>query len=130
MLTDQEQSALRTWYAQPHILKEAEQFYKDGALERMEDYLHKVCILPLGRHDQLPDFMKNDQGEPLFPDNLDPRENEEKWQDAIEIGWAVMKEKLGVSHDDIHKNIANIQQKDWDAFMKSVEERKKERGRS
>ena len=38
-----------------------------------------------------------------------------------------MKDKIGVSHDDVHISIADAQQKDWDSFMKSVEERKKQR---
>ena len=82
---------------------------------------------PLSKHGQLPDYMKAEGDKPLFPSNLNPMNDEELWQDAIEIGWAVVEEKLGVSMEFVQKQIRSEIDDDWDRFMKSVEERKKSR---
>lgn len=128
MLNDAERQALVQWYSRDEVLETAKKLIDEKRWDRLEDYLHKGCLMPLGRHDLLPDFMKTDEGEPIFPENLDPRAELEKWQDAIEVGWDVMKEKLNFAHDDVHRSVAQAQQSDWDAFMESVERRKKERG--
>ena len=127
VLTEREKKALVQWYSQDHMIDEARKFAEQKILDRLEDYLQKTCILPLGRHDQLPEYMLDDEGQALFPTNLDPRVDLEKWQDAVEVAWEVMAEKIGVVQDDVHRSIASAQQLDWDAFMKSVEERKKQR---
>ena len=41
---------------------------------------------------------------------------------------AVIEARLGISHDDIHRAIATAQQDEWEAFLASVERRRKERG--
>ena len=71
--------------------------------------------------------MRDEKGEPLFPENLDPREVEDQWQDAVDIAWQVMKAKLGIAHDDIHLAVADHQQQDWDSFIERAEQRKRER---
>ena len=52
----------------------------------------------------------------------------QQWRDAIEVGWQVMERELGFCHDDIHKGIAKTQKDDWQAFLDSIERRKRERG--
>lgn len=126
-LTDTEQEALRRWYSQEELLREARRLAEGKDYLRLEDYLHKTCLLPLGRHDQLPDYLKTEEGAPLFPTNLDPRVDQEKWQDAIEVAWLVMKEEVGLSHDDVHRSVADAQEQDWQSFIESVERRKRER---
>jgi hypothetical protein len=87
------------------------------------------CLFPLARHSELPDYLKDDEGKPLFPTNLNPKEDLEKWQDAIEVGWEVVEKKFGLHHDDVHRSIAREQKEDWAQFMARYEERKKqERG--
>jgi hypothetical protein len=130
VLTEEERKALTQWYSETTVLETAKTLIDEKRWDRLEDYLHKGCLMPLGRHDRLPDYMRNPEGEALFADNLDPRVNLEKWQDAVEVAWAVMKDKLGFAHDDIHRTVAQAQQSDWEAFMESVERRKKERGLS
>lgn len=127
MLTDMEREALRRWYAQDALLQRAKMLYDENKLEELEEFIHASSLFPLGRHERLPDFMKNEDGSPLFPTNLDPRVDETKWQDAIEIGWEILAEKLGIEHDEIHQRIAREQKEDWNAFMKSVEERRRKR---
>jgi len=127
MLSDRERSALEQWYSQEKVLAEARRLYEIEADEDLEEYLHMICLFPLSRHAELPDFMKDDAGEPLFPTNLNPRTDEEKWQDAIEVGWDVMERELGFTHDKVHRRIGDVQRRDWKAFMDSVERRKKER---
>lgn len=127
MLDEMEHAALTRWYSQEHLLEKARAFADAGDLEYLEEFVHKTALWPLGRHENLPDFMLDDEGKPVFPNNLDPRADEDKWQDAIEVGWEVMAAKIGVSHDDVHREVAKEQQDEWALFMKSVEERKKKK---
>ncbi len=128
MLTIEEREALQRWYSEQEVLDRAQELIQQKAYEDLEAYLHKTCLLPLGKQHQLPEYMRTQEGKPIFPNNLSPFHEEEKWQDAIEVGWEVVREKLGVGHDDIHRNIASEQDQDWQAFLDSVEQRKKERG--
>ena len=128
MLTDGEREALTRWYSRDEVVETAKKLIDEKRWDRLEDYLHKGCLMPLGRHDQLPDYMKNEEGGPLFPDNLDPRASLEHWQDAVEVAWDVMSEKLSFAHDDVHRSVAQAQRSDWESFLESVERRKKERG--
>ena len=126
MLNDRESEALARWYSENRVLEEAHLLYQQGEHEGLEAFLHRTCLLPLGQHDLLPAYMRDEDGKPLFPENISPMTDEEKWQDAIEVGWGVMEAKLGISHDDIHKAIAANQDEEWQAFMKSVERRKQD----
>lgn len=130
MLSDEQRQALTKWYSEPRVVDEAKKLLQKKDYLALEDYLHKTCLLPLGRHDQLPEYMRDDAGATLFPTNLDPRADQELWQAAIEVGWETMASHIGVTHDDIHRSIASEQERDWEAFIKSVEQRKKERGLS
>jgi len=127
MLNDVEQAAIRQWYGQDHLLADARQLIAREAYEQLEELLHRRALLPLSRHGELPDFMRNNEGQPLFPTNLDPREDEELWQSAIELGWEVLLEATGLSQAEIHRRIASRQDDDWQAFLASVEERKSQR---
>jgi len=130
MLTDVERAALERWYSQQHIVDKAKELADAKNWGPLEEHLHRFCLMPLGKHESLPDYLLDDEGKPLFPTNLNPGVDKEKWRDAVEVAWAVMEQKLGLSHDDVHRHIANDQQSDWDAFIKSVDQRKKERGES
>jgi hypothetical protein len=127
MLSDHERRALEQWYSREEVLATVRRLHEAQDDEDLEEYLHRICLLPLSRHSDLPDFMRDHDGQPLFPSNLNPTVDLDKWQDAIEVGWAVMQRTLGISHDDLHKRMAERQQKDWQAFLASVERRKKER---
>ena len=127
MLNDKEREALTRWYSRDEVVAQAKKLFDQKEFHKLEDFLQKTVIFPLGRHDALPDYMRDDEGEPLFPTNLDPRVDVEKWRDAVEVAWTVMKDRNGFGQDDIHKNIAQLQQDDWDSFMKSVDEREKAR---
>ena len=130
MFTDKEREAVKQWYSQPHVLERAREIKETGALDELEDWIHRVCLMPLSKHDDLPDFMRDDDGKPLFADSLSPIKDEDKWQDAIDVGWAVMNELVGVSQDAVHRYVAKNQKDDWQAFLDSIERRKKERGES
>lgn len=127
MLTKEEHAALTLWYAQDHFLDQAREFADRSQLEELEEFVHKTALWPLGRHANLPEFMLDEDGKPIFPTNLDPRADEDKWQDAIEVGWEVMAAKIGVSHDDVHRDVARVQKDEWDLFMKSVQDREKKK---
>jgi hypothetical protein len=126
MLDEKQKEALRRWYRQPRILSEARERIEREYWEDLEELLHMRCLIPFSRTQELPDFVKNEDGSSLLP-SLDPRTNQEGWQDAIEIGWEVIEAELGVSRDDVHRAIAEQQKKNWDSFLKSIEERRKNR---
>ena len=128
MFTDKERDAVVRWYSEPQVLERARELYEAGQYEPLEEYLHKTCLIPLGRHDELPDYMRNDNGKPLFKNNLSPIQDEEQWKDAIEIAWEVMRDRCDIDHDEIHRTIAAAQKDDWQAFLESIERRKRERG--
>ena len=124
MLTPQEHEALERWYSEDRVLDRARHLHDEGALEELEEFLHKTALLPLGRHENLPEYLRTDEGAPLFPDNLNPLSDEARWQDAIEVAWEVMRARLGFSHDDVHRAIAEQQAMDWEQFLQSVERRR------
>ncbi|MEW6742345.1 MAG: hypothetical protein AB1486_06270 [Planctomycetota bacterium] len=128
MLSMTEMQAIRSWYEQEKLLTQARLFVEKREWELLEEHLQMIWLFPLSRHSELPDFMLDEAGQPVFPANLNPRNDLEKWRDAVEVGWQVIHERLGLSRDDVHARIAAEQEEDWAAFMKSVEERKKERG--
>ena len=128
-LNDGQKKALRRWYSQQQVLDEALAFVDDGDWLGMEEYLHRDALMPLARIDQLPEFMRDENGTPFFPTGIDPAANLEVWQDAIEVGWEVMEKERGINHDRVHKEIAKIEQDDWDRFLRGAEERKKSGGK-
>ena len=128
MLNDTERAAVKQWYEEADILSHAKALINKMDYIELEEYLHMTCLFPLSRHSQLPAYLKKDDDQALFPHNFNPKNNLEAWQDAIEIGWSVIQEKFNLSHDEVHQHVAREQKDDWDAFMKSVEERKKARG--
>jgi hypothetical protein len=128
MLTEAEHDAMTRWYSQERIIDEARKFLEREDYLDLEEYIHKFSLFPLGNHGSLPDFMLNEKGETLFPTNLNPMVDEDKWQDAIEVGWEVLEARLGVSHDDVHRRVADEQADEFDTFLKSVNQRKRERG--
>jgi hypothetical protein len=117
MLTDREKEALLKWYRQDHVKAEAKRLIDQRAWEALEEHLHMRCLFPLGQHDKLPDYMRDDEGGPLFPTNFDPRADLEKWQDAVEVAWEVMEQDFGLTHEEVHRNIARIQKDDWARFV-------------
>lgn len=127
MLTEREHDALVQWYSQKEILDEAERLIRAKAWERLEEHLHMRCLFALSRHSELPDFMRDDDGGPLFPTNLNPGNDLEKWQDGIEVAWEVVEKELSLTHDEVHRRIAAEQKVDWETFVKRAEERRKSR---
>jgi hypothetical protein len=123
---EKQKDGLRQWYRQPKIMDEARKLIKHQDWEDLEELLHMRCLFALGRTKELPDYLKNDDGSALLP-SVDPRNNLEAWQDTIEVGWEVVEADLGMSRDQGHHAIAESQKTNWDAFMKSVDERKRTR---
>jgi len=128
MLDDKQKDALRQWYAQEKILQEAQYEIENEDWEGLEEFIQMRALMPLSRHSVLPDFMKTPDGQPVIPKNCNPREDLEEWRDAVEVGWEVVEDKLGLKLDQVHLNIKDQQEESWDSFMKSIEKRKRERG--
>lgn len=126
MLDDKQKDALRQWYRRQEILDEARRCIRDRYWEDLEEHLHMRSLIPLGRTRDLPDYLLGDDGSALLP-SLNPRDNLEAWQDAVEIAWEVMESDLGLTRDEVHRLVAQQQKDSWDDFMKSVEKRKRER---
>ena len=126
-MNEKQEDALRRWYAQEWILDTVKRAHEEEDWEEVESHVHRTVLLPLGKHNDLPDFMRNDVGGPLFPTNLSPLQDHEGWSEAVEIGWQVVSEKLGISRDEVQGKIRAEQDEDWEVFMKSVEERERKK---
>jgi hypothetical protein len=126
MLDDKQKEALGRWYRRPEIVDEARKHIERERWEDLEELIQMRSLLPLEQRRDLPDYLHAPEGEPLLP-SLNPRNNLEAWQDAVEVGWAAMEAELDIKHDDIHSSIAREQKDDWESFLKSVEERKRQR---
>jgi hypothetical protein len=128
MLDDNQKDAVRRWYSRPEIVDKARALHREDRWEELEEHVNMASLMPLSNIDQLPDYLKQEDGKPLIASNLNPTKDVEDWQDAVEIGWEVMEREIGVSQALLHQNIARRQDSDWDEFTKSVKRRKKERG--
>ncbi len=124
-MDEKRKDALRKWYSQDWVIQALNKKKEEENWDDFEAQVQRFILLPLGKHDKLPDFMRDDDGKTLFPTNLNPLHDEEGWQDAIEVGWDVVKEKLSVSMEEVQAKIRSEIDEDWERFMKSVEERKK-----
>ncbi len=127
MLTEAQHEALNKWYSRPEVLQQVQRLFKAGAYEAVEELLHKKALMPLGLPANLPPYMIDEDGQPLFPTALNPMVDQEIWQDAIEVGWEVTERDLGISHDDVHRGVAQEQNDEWQRFLDSVNQRKRER---
>ena len=127
MLDDRQKEALRRWYARPEITERARELIRQARWEDLEEHVQMTSLVPLGRTEQLPDYLLGEDGKPLLPNDASPMKDVEEWRDAIEVGWEVMECELGVSQEHVHRSIAKRQGDEWDAFMKDVERRKQER---
>ncbi|OGR11920.1 MAG: hypothetical protein A2341_19335 [Deltaproteobacteria bacterium RIFOXYB12_FULL_58_9] len=123
-LNERQKSALRRFYSQNEIVDRAAMFMERGDWIEMEEYLQRDALIPLMQKGGLPDYMRDENGATIFPDGLNPSTNLEGWQDAIEVGWAVMKEKKGITHDHLHRQIARAHDLDWADFVRRADERK------
>jgi len=124
MLSDKQKAGLRQWYRRPDVLDEARRLVKAQEFEALEEHIQMRALFPLSRHGDLPDYMKDDEGKPLLPHNAHPRDDLEEWRDVVELGWEVVEAEFGMSRDDIHLTIRDQQQRSWETFLQSVDERK------
>ena len=123
-MNEKETAALTAWYSREKLLDQFKHLIDKEQWEELEEHLQMRCLFPVSRHSELPDYMLDDEGNPLFPTNLNPTKNLEIWRDAIELGWAVIEEKFNLAHDDLHRMVAKEQHEDWAAFMARYEQRK------
>jgi hypothetical protein len=126
-MNEKEKEALKLWYTREKLLGQFRELIEKEEWEELEEHLQMRCLFPLSRHFELPDFMKDDEGKPLFPTNLNPGKDLELWRDGIEVGWEVIEEEFSLSHDDLHRSIAKEQQADWEQFMARAEKRRAEK---
>ena len=127
MMDEKQKNAIRKWYSQNWILEAVQRTLDAEEWEELESLVHRTVLLPLSKHRELPDFMRNEKGGPLFPTSLSPLQDHKGWSEATSIGWEVVEERLGVSKEKVQGEINVEQDADWDRFMKSVEEREKSR---
>ena len=124
MLNDKQIEGLKQWYRRPEVLDEARRLVKAQEFESLEEHIQMRALFPLSRHGELPAYMLDDEGKPLIPKNAHPRDDVEEWRDVIEVGWIVVEEELGMSRDAIHLAIKEQQERSWETFLQSVDERK------
>lgn len=126
MLDEKQREALRQWYRRDSIREEAGRLAKAEDWEGLEEFVQMRALFPLSRHNELPDYLKTETG-PLIPSNCNPRDDVEGWRDAVEVGWEVVHEILGLSRDEIHLRIKHWQDQSWEAFLRSVDDRMQRR---
>ena len=126
MLNDLQKAALRRWYCRPEVMDEAKRLIERESWEELEELIHMYSLMPLRSTSKLPDYLKNEKGEALIPSNCSPMNSEEDWQDAIEVGWSVVRAELGVDQDRVNRAIKENEDRNWESFIESVEQRKKE----
>lgn len=127
MIDETQKKALIRWYSQAWVLEAVRKSKEEENWDDVEAHVQRHILMPLSKHSELPDYMKNEDNSPLFPTNCNPMNDEEIWQDAIEIGWKVMEEKVGLPMDFVQAQIKSEIDADWEVFMKSVDERKKKK---
>jgi hypothetical protein len=128
MLNEEQKEALRKWYRRTEVIDQARRLIENESWEDLEEHIHMYTLMPLRRPSDLPDYLKNDKGKALIPSNCSPMNSVEDWQDAIEVGWEVISAVLGVDQAKVNRAIKGNEDRNWESFMKSVEQRKKERG--
>ena len=121
-MNEKEKEAIKRWYSQNWIIEMVRKTLETKEWDEVQMDVQRKALMPLGKHQELPDYMKTPEGKPLFISNLNPMNDEEEWQDAIEIGWKVIEEKLGISEIEIGRKLQAVQDADWEIFMKSVED--------
>jgi hypothetical protein len=57
MLDDRQKDALRRWSVQPEIVENARELYREGRSADLEERVNMLSLMPLGRVDQLPDYL-------------------------------------------------------------------------
>jgi len=127
MLNDKQKDGLGQWYRQPKILDEARRLVVAKEYESLEEHIQMRSLFALSRHQELPDFMKDEEGKPLMPHNAHPRDDVEEWRDVIEVGWEVVEAEFGMSRDEIHLAIKGQQESSWETFLQTVDERKQQK---
>jgi len=126
MLDEKQKDAVRRWYTRPEIVDRARELHREGRWEDLEEHVNMLSLRPLSDIDRLPDYLKQEDGKPLIPSNLNPHKDIEAWRDAVEVGWEVMNREIGVSQDLLHQSIARNQDRDWQEFVKRSKRRKAE----
>ena len=123
MLDDRQKEALRQWYRGDDVHHEAKRLIDTEDWENLEELIQMRALFGLSRHSELPDYLK-DGDKPLIPSNCNPRQDEEGWKDAVDVGWEVVEADFGLSRDEIHLRIRDWQERSWESFLRSVDERK------
>lgn len=126
MLDDRQKDALRQWYRRTEVTDEVKRLVRREDWEALEEFIQMRALFGLSRHSDLPAYLL-DGDAPLIPSNCNPRSSEEDWQDAIEVGWEVMGADFNLGRDAVHLKIKDWQERSWERFLESVDERKRSR---
>lgn len=126
MLDDRQKDALRQWYRRPEVTNEVQRLIRREDWEALEEFVQMRSLFDLARHSDLPEYLRDGEA-PLIPSNCNPRSSEEDWQDAIEVGWEVTGADFGLGRDAVHLKIKDWQERSWESFLQSVDERKRSR---
>lgn len=128
MLDEKQKEALRKWYNRSKVIEEAKRIVQDKNWEDLEEFLQMRVLMPLGRHHELPEYLKTADDKALIPNNCNPSKDLEEWRDAVEVAWSVVEPHIGISQLQVNTEIKNQQDHSWQTFLESVEQRKRERG--
>jgi len=67
MLDDKQKDALRKWYRRPEIIDQARKRIETEAWEDLEELIHMRSLIPLGRTQDLPDYLKTGDAHLIAP---------------------------------------------------------------
>jgi hypothetical protein len=122
-------AALERWFGCDEVMDKIRAWNEAENWIDLEEYIRQGRLIPVTFRNDLPDYLLTDEGKPLFTTNdLHPGTNHDGWAEAVDIGWEVIEKRLGIERAAVHAKIDRLQADDWDRFMESVEERKKQRG--
>jgi hypothetical protein len=120
--------ALKRWYAREEVLAPIRAWLEKERWLELEEYVRQGALFPIAFREGLPEWLGDEDGKPLFgAADLNPATNRDGWAEAVDIGWSVLEERLGIRRDDVIGRIEKIQDDDWQRFLASVEERKRRR---
>lgn len=127
MFNEKQKDAIRKWYHRAEVIDEARRLVETKQWDELEELIHMHALMPLRRFSELPDYLKDEKGEPLIPSGCAPHRSQDDWNDALETGWEVISEVLGVDQGAVNRAIKENEDRNWEEFIRRADERKRER---
>ena len=99
MMDEKQKNAIRKWYSQNWILEAVKRTLDAEEWEELESLVHRTVLLPLSKHRELPDFMRNETRFRMV-EKVDPKrfaELAKKAQESAKHRWSLMQQMAKIS---------------------------------